>query len=127
MSGKNSARECLNEIRQNSSALLMQYKVMQNTLTSLEKQVGRGHEDQREEARNVRVELSNLHSRVSGVRDDVTKLSISLASQISFSKGARSVWKRLSKPITAGIGVGVGAVLVTFWEALWTFVKGVFK
>ncbi len=110
---RNSTRECLYGIRSDVASLLTQHKTMQDMIISNQTEIRLG-----------RKEIADVHSRVSSVRDDVNSLRVTLASHVSFSKGVHFAWKRLTAPIIAGLGTGIGVLLVTFWESVVKWIKG---
>ncbi len=103
--GKNSARKCLDEMARNVATLLVRYDALEKTLERL-------HEEFSTEARACRVELSNIHERISNVRSDLTQVHIDLASAISYSKGSKAAHKSFLTPVVAVLGTIVSGLLV---------------
>ncbi len=104
-SSRNTTRKCLDEITRNIATLLAQ----QGTL---EKAIERMFDEHRAESLATRGELTNIHERISNIRNDMTKLHVDLASAVSYSKGSKAAWRGFSGPILAGVSIGIGALLV---------------
>lgn len=103
--GRSSARKCLDEMARNVAALLTKQE-------NLESNFARMHEEYRTEIQACRTDVSNIHIRISDVRKDLSQLHVELATAISYSKGSRAVWGRVSGPFIAAVSIALGALLV---------------
>jgi len=70
-------------------------------------------------------EMTTVHSRISGVRQEVGELRIDLSKHVSYHKGARRTLKGLLLPVVSGTSAAIAAILLVFWNTIVNWVKGV--
>ncbi len=102
---RNTTRKCLDEITRNIATLLAQQGILEKTFE-------RVYSEHRAESLATRGELADIHERISSIRDNMTQIRMDLTEHISYSKGTKAVWRGFSGPILAGVGTGIGALLV---------------
>ncbi len=102
---RSSARRCLDEMSRNISALLTRHD-------ALELRLDRSHNELHDEAKACRMELANIHTRISDVRKDLSQLHVDLASAISYSKGTKAAHKGFFGPVVATLAAAISGFLV---------------
>ena len=103
--GRSSARKCLDEMARNVAALLTKQEILESSFARM-------HKEYHAEMQACRADVSAIHTRISDVRKDLSQLHVELAAAISYSKGSRAVWGRVSGPIIAAFSIALGALLV---------------
>lgn len=63
-------------------------------------------------------EFQSVHNRVSDVRKAIAEVNEKLTHHVSYSKGKRSVWKRLMAPMWVSFGALIGVVSSWFWDTI---------